>query len=753
MNADMIMKYNVDLNVPLVPRMANTLFVSGDNMANTIEAVLTKDGEALDASGYTCVLKMTRPDGEVPEMAGQVDGNVLTVTMTSDFYAVPGHYTAKIKLINAQTGERKTVLVLYGEILDDGGTPTIIPGNKLPEDIEAMLAMMEELREATADSRTAAQEARDAAETANQAAKDIDDKVAEANEELTGKVGQLSEEIESEFAPRVFTMETAGKESIGYKVIAGNKYTVSRIERDSDAGKCELRVYDDAGNKIDTVYLNAGQTLSFIPTVSGDVEIFIPSTAVLPQVFEIANNSSVSYRLKMLTDNAYREIGVKDFDWVYGSIDSNGKPLTKTTRIRTERLKVNAGVSIALKESGYKFGAYLFADATTSALLESRSMNVGAYTTTQAGYLALCCGASEEAEITELPSHYAESVLDVSGTTADTQADQKLDALGYLSKYDRTGKIYFGSVPDAWYKCDSVQHQFNRNSTAEEVLAAFHDLADASNGYITETVIGATNDGTYNIMMYDLNPVKQSTPGGMVNRDCPTIIVTTCHHGEEKIPCYGWLETIDNLVNRPWASDVLSYIRANVRVLYIPIVNPSGFDAYTRTNSNGVDLNRNYSEGWSEDGESGAEPFDQGETTAVENIIQRHPEAVLLLDNHGYGSSAVTDALNVNWISLYASIDPVHTKLCAAMRAYNARQTFLFAHDYGFTFEETIGKITANATGGTIKTYANACGIPAINCEGSNGFQDVTAYSEDAKRYNSEISVNVIMACLSALAQ
>lgn len=208
MNADMIMKYNVDLNVPLVPRMANTLFVSGDNMANTIEAVLTKDGKALDASGYTCVLKMTRPDGEVPEMAGQVDGNVLTVTMTSDFYAVPGHYTAKLKLINAQTGERKTVLVLYGEILDDGGMPTIIPGNKLPEDIEAMLAMMEELREATADSRVAAQEARDAgnqavaiaqeaAEKANQAAENIDEKVAEANAELAGKVGQLSEEIDA----------------------------------------------------------------------------------------------------------------------------------------------------------------------------------------------------------------------------------------------------------------------------------------------------------------------------------------------------------------------------------------------------------------------------------------------------------------------------------------------------------------------------------------------------------------------------
>lgn len=249
MNADMIMRYSVDLNAPLVPRMANTLFVSGDNMANTIEAVLTKDGKALDASGYTCVLKMTRPDGEVPEMAGQVDGNVLTVTMTRDFYAVPGNYTAKLKLINAQTGERKTVLVLYGEILDDGGMPTIIPGNKLPEDIEAMLAMMEELREATADSRVAAQEARDAgaqavaiaqeaADTANQAAENIDEKVNEANAELAGKVGQLSEEmltfrdISNEYTSGGYIdLQTARVgSSVDFAVVQNSSYSYIRKE-------------------------------------------------------------------------------------------------------------------------------------------------------------------------------------------------------------------------------------------------------------------------------------------------------------------------------------------------------------------------------------------------------------------------------------------------------------------------------------------------------------------------------------------
>lgn len=217
MSADMTMRFNVDLDAPLVPRMASTLFVSGDNMANTIEVTLSKGGEPFNADGFSSALKMNRPDGEVVEMTDTTKNHVLTMTMTADFYAVPGYYTAKVKLINVQTGVRKTVLVLYGEILDDGGTPTIIPGNKLPADIESMLAMMEELREATADSRTAAQEARDAgnqavadaqaagaqavaiaqeaANTANAAAAGVDEKVAEANAELAGKVSQLSEEM------------------------------------------------------------------------------------------------------------------------------------------------------------------------------------------------------------------------------------------------------------------------------------------------------------------------------------------------------------------------------------------------------------------------------------------------------------------------------------------------------------------------------------------------------------------------------
>jgi len=53
--------------------------------------------------------------------------------------------------------------------------------------------------------------------------------------------------------------------------------------------------------------------------------------------------------------------------------------------------------------------------------------------------------------------------------------------------------------------------------------------------------------------------------------------------------------------NDPVASDLL----ANSQILILPVANPDGFEAWTRINANGVDLNRNFPKGW---GGAGSNP-------------------------------------------------------------------------------------------------------------------------------------------------
>lgn len=75
----------------------------------------------------------------------------------------------------------------------------------------------------------------------------------------------------------------------------------------------------------------------------------------------------------------------------------------------------------------------------------------------------------------------------------------------------------------------------------------------------------------------------------------------------------------------------------NENVLFIPCLNPDGKENHTRTNSNGVDINRNFPTKnweWTEHGDyyGGFEPASEVETKFLVDIIEKYkPSAVLTL--------------------------------------------------------------------------------------------------------------------------
>ena len=76
------------------------------------------------------------------------------------------------------------------------------------------------------------------------------------------------------------------------------------------------------------------------------------------------------------------------------------------------------------------------------------------------------------------------------------------------------------------------------------------------------------------------------------------MLLTSCIHGNEYSAFYANSRFLDLVVNK-WHTDPhLAYIRKNVRIVCVPIVNPYGFANDNRENSNNVDLNRNFDYNW-----------------------------------------------------------------------------------------------------------------------------------------------------------
>ncbi|MED4123316.1 M14 family zinc carboxypeptidase [Halalkalibacterium halodurans] len=136
------------------------------------------------------------------------------------------------------------------------------------------------------------------------------------------------------------------------------------------------------------------------------------------------------------------------------------------------------------------------------------------------------------------------------------------------------------------------------------------------------------------------------------NPDNPTIVFLTQQHGNEEMVTEGALNVIKNLSTN---SRQVRELADSVNVLFVPRLNPDGAEAdvlfeledyvggglLTRTNANGVDLNRDHTD------------LTQPETRALhENVLQKY-DIDYLIDFHHQGTSQAIDGRYVSGSMLY----------------------------------------------------------------------------------------------------
>jgi len=129
---------------------------------------------------------------------------------------------------------------------------------------------------------------------------------------------------------------------------------------------------------------------------------------------------------------------------------------------------------------------------------------------------------------------------------------------------------------------------------------------------------------------------------GLGDERDPSMFFAAAIHGWEWENAFGLLRLAELLCENP-RLEKLAADKLHFKIM--PIQNPAGYDAFTRQNASGVDLNRNFDVGWEElavpqdvvvpwdYNYKGSRPASEPETQAVQRIIDQH-RPVCVIDYH-----------------------------------------------------------------------------------------------------------------------
>lgn len=181
----------------------------------------------------------------------------------------------------------------------------------------------------------------------------------------------------------------------------------------------------------------------------------------------------------------------------------------------------------------------------------------------------------------------------------------------------------------------TVDPLFNKSAT--QMYAHYDELMNTYPSYITKTLLG--NDALGNpINRYDFKPAQ---PGDL-DIKIPKVIISTATHGSEKAGVWTAYQTLKQICENWSTNPILDYLRWHIHFVVVPIVNPSGFNAYTRKNSNGVDINRNFPDYWvlgadpAELTYGGAAPLSELEAQYMDNLLKNEKDVIYVCDFHNF---------------------------------------------------------------------------------------------------------------------
>ncbi|MFO7616460.1 MAG: M14 family zinc carboxypeptidase [Bacteroidales bacterium] len=165
----------------------------------------------------------------------------------------------------------------------------------------------------------------------------------------------------------------------------------------------------------------------------------------------------------------------------------------------------------------------------------------------------------------------------------------------------------------------------NYEQTNAELVA----IAAAHTGITRLDTIG------YSVLGRAICCLKLSDQPGL-DEDEPPILIIGAHHGNEVHSVEAVLYQIHHLIDNYNVDPEVTRWINEMEIWFIPLMNPDGREAMRRVNQNGVDLNRNYSFGFTPGGNHGPAAFSEPENAAIRDFAARYPP-VMSLSYHTSG--------------------------------------------------------------------------------------------------------------------
>lgn len=160
------------------------------------------------------------------------------------------------------------------------------------------------------------------------------------------------------------------------------------------------------------------------------------------------------------------------------------------------------------------------------------------------------------------------------------------------------------------------------------IYALYDELVANYPEYVTRTLMGTVLPETEALPIYRYDFAPPMLLGSKTDDVCK-ILYCSGIHGGEVAPILQGFRFFKDLCENWRNQELLRSLRFNVHFTVIPIVNPYGIQHNQKTNENGVNLNRNFTNGWvydagdgtSASSYSGETPASELATQLIENMI------------------------------------------------------------------------------------------------------------------------------------
>lgn len=322
------------------------------------------------------------------------------------------------------------------------------------------------------------------------------------------------------------------------------------------------------------------------------------------------------------------------------------------------------------------------------------------------------------------------SGLDVSSLKhreVETVTGEAYNAQGYLKV--NNGTSIFNTDPLAVF------------SNTSNIYNKYDQLVSEYPSYVSMRVVG--NDLLGNeIREYTFKPagyILSSTGPSESSYRKNKVLMFSAIHGNEKRAAAGVFYMMDGLCRRWKKDDRLGRLRWDTEYVVVPVSNPSGVNANTRNNHRNVDLNRNFTFEWdlSTSSVKGDAPMSEVETQLIIEIINSHPDADVVVDNHNAGSlNAPSDSdRHAYWVGTrHPNLYGVLRKSLSHMQAYLRREWDGFGED-----DAEVVKFTGSASGTLACEVVEVLGRQGMLLETGSGFSDIS----DLEKHTQEAVINL----------